>query len=215
MLFAMTSTQSAGRALPLPVYLKTHLVAGQAYDGLRESRGLNVRWLELCVCVFANTIKALHMVRSDRKSSCDRCERVCGRDGETENLSFMTASIMLRSRSLFVLCRQCKRGKQIAQYHLSSLTVTLRSEERRCPPLLPHVPCCLLKCSQVPMKRLQHLQYRQLTLIFSCQYLKAICTCWGKDRPLIRVCFQTDTASSVYCDLGRWKLRSLFRDTAQ
>ena len=84
MLFAMTSTQCAGRVLPLPVYLKIHLVAGQVYDEPRESRGLNVRWLELCICVFANSIKALHMVRSDRKSSCDHCECVCGRDRDRD-----------------------------------------------------------------------------------------------------------------------------------
>ena len=150
MLFAMTPTLCAGRALPLPVYLKIHLVAGhvcvtegQAERDLRPE--CKMAWVHVCVfvCLCWLYESFIHVAPSDRKSSCPSVTAVCvcvcvwACEGKELTLSFMTVSIMLRSSSLLLLCHQCSqlwgRGKRLPSIALIALWIVtlpcLLSEE--------------------------------------------------------------------------------------
>lgn len=94
----MTSTLRAGRALPLPVHLKIHLVAGHVC--VTEKRGEadsrpeweTARWC-VCVslCVFADSIKASYMAHTatGRAAVPVAAACVCARDREQASASWL------------------------------------------------------------------------------------------------------------------------------
>lgn len=131
MLFAMTSTLCAGRALPLPVYLKIHLVAGHVCDGAGRDLRPKCEMARVCVCVFlcvfADSIKALYMGHRVTGRAAvlvtTMCVSVCvcvwGKDSDPQ-LHDCIYNVELQ----FTITPPCNHlwdgGKEIAQYRFST-----------------------------------------------------------------------------------------------
>lgn len=182
MLFAMTSTLCAGRALPLPVYLKIHLVAGWVCVWHREGRRLfrpkQERWFEcmcvcLCrlyeaVCLSLRDVAHCPLWQEEQLSLCDRhvCAHVwaCVTGGKELTLSFMTVSIMSSSTVHCypsVICVSSSEAEEKSLSNTALIALWLLpylfyfQRKRRWPPPLPHCLYCPLKYSWVPMKWLR------------------------------------------------------------
>lgn len=180
MLFAMTSTLCAGRALPLPVHLKKHLVAGHVCDwGMCGERFKAWMWdgSSVCAsfCVFADAMKASYMghavtgraavlvaavcvhVRVHMRACVCLCACMCVGKRELSYASWLYLLCWdeIHYYSSFIsVSKSGNREKQVSQYHFStpSCYLVYTQRKRRWPPPLPHCPYCLLKCSRVPMK---------------------------------------------------------------
>lgn len=168
MLFAMTSTLCAGRALPLPVYLKIHLVAehvcvhvwdrGEGLRGLRP----NVRRFEyMCVCLcwlykteskpyWCGTLST--QWQEEQLSLCDgcvcsACGGVCDRERNWPSTSW-----------LYLLCW----AQRFTVTPLSFVVPAMRQRKRDFSILLNSFSMCVLKKSFIELEGIRVTSFCEL-----------------------------------------------------